>query len=182
MSGESYFLCALIAPGSIEAEVGRVQAALFSDHGLASAQAVPPLLPVAFLDPDRVRPGLLSRLNHGVSAGWSARLAGCEWIEGHLYARVQSGGAWTALRAAALQECGLPAGGPFPAAEGFYLGCAEAPPGSRDDMRPKVPPRAFHTAHLALVVLQTLAPGPRWWSNLHWEITEERPFRGRRER
>ena len=42
------YLVALIPPGSVEAEMGRVQAALFAEHGLASAQALPALIPVAF--------------------------------------------------------------------------------------------------------------------------------------
>jgi len=182
MSGEPYLLCALIPPGSVDAEVGRLKAALFCDHGLASAQSVPPLVPVAFLDPGRVRPGLLSRLNGRVNAGWSATLRDSEWIEGHLYARVESGGVWTSLRAGALQECGLPGEGLFPAAQGFYLGCVDAPPGSRAVMCPPIPPRRFRTADLALVALQTTTPGGEWWNDLHWEIMEERPLRGRRER
>jgi len=182
MASESFYLCAIVAPGSVEAEVGRVQAALFSDHGLVSAQAVPPMVPVAFLDPGRIPRGLLSRLDQRVQAGWSACLAETAWVEGHLYARVESSGTWSALRAGAMEECGLPGAGLFPAAEGFYLGCADAPADGRASIRPRVEPRRFRTAQLALVALQTLAPGPAWWNELYWEITEERPLRGRRER
>jgi len=180
MAGESFHLCAIIAPGSVEAEIGRVQAALFADCGLASAQAVPPLVPVAFLEPGRIRDGLLSRLDQRVPAGWSASLAEAGWVEGHLYARVESGGAWSALRDGAVEECGLSGSGLFPTAEGFYLGCADAPADSRNSIRPRVEPRRFRTAQLALVVFRTMTPGPGWWNELHWEITEERPLRGRR--
>ena len=50
MRDQTFLLCALIPPGSVEAHVGRVQQTLFSEHGLASAQAVAPLVPIAFLD------------------------------------------------------------------------------------------------------------------------------------
>jgi len=182
MAGEHFYLCAIVAPGSVEAEVGRVQAALFSDHGLASAQAVPPMVPVAFLDPGRIRDGLLSRLDQRVRAGWSTCLAEAGWVDGHLYAHVQSNGAWAALRAGAMEECGLHVGGLFPVAEGFYLGCEDAPADDRASICPRLEPLRFRTAQLALVALQTSTPGPGWWSELHWEVREERPLRGRRER
>jgi len=182
MAGESFNLCALVAPGSIEAEVGRVQESLFSEHGLVSAQSVPPLVPVAFLDPGRMRAGFLSRLDRLVRPGWSACLSESQWVNGHLFARVESGGAWSALRTGALQECGLPGSGLFPAAEGFYLGCAEAPVEARDTLLPRLERRRFRTAALALVVLETMTTGTGWWNELHWEITEERPLRGGRER
>ncbi len=191
MSGESYLLCALVPPGSIEAEVGRVQASMFADHGLPSAEAIPPLVPISFLDPVRLTAGLLSRLNDCAPAGWRIGLGDAGWVEGHLYLRVQSGPTWPALRAGALADCGLPAGGLFPVAEGFYLGCSELERAElgfegtakgRDDLLPRIEASWFSSGTLALMVLETSAPGARWWSDLHWEITEERPFRGRRER
>jgi len=181
MVGPSFVLCALVPPGSIEAEVGRVQAALFSDHGLVSAQAVPPLVPIAFLDPKRRCKGVLSRLNGSVAAGWRARLGDAEWVDGHLFARMQSSGAWTVLRAAAISECGPEASLLFPVAEGFYLGCADAPPEARAGILPRIEPRSFSSSTLVLMELQTGQPGPTWWNELHWEIADERPLRGRRQ-
>jgi hypothetical protein len=182
MPSQSFFLCALIPPGSVEAEVGKVQADLFSEHGLASAEAVPPLVPISFLDPRRLQADLLSRLNAAVASGWSARLKDAGWVEGHLYARIDSAGAWSALRTCALDQGGIQAGGLFPAAEGFYLGCADAPPEARSGIKPLLAPRSFRSGTLVLMVLEAGAQGAQWWSELHWEITEERILRGSKQR
>ncbi len=45
-------LLALLAPGSIEAEVVALQQAVFAEHGFVSAIALPPLVPVRFLPAD----------------------------------------------------------------------------------------------------------------------------------
>lgn len=182
MRGQTFLLCAMIPPGSVEAHVGRVQQTLFSEHGLASSQAVPPLVPIAFLDPERLPAEILPLLDRSAPSGWRARLQGAEWVEGHLYARIDSGGAWSALRQAALAQCGMGTAGLFPVAEGFYLGCADAPQAVRAGINPSIPPASFSSASVALIVLRTARGGPAWWSELHWEITEERPLRGRKKR
>jgi hypothetical protein len=182
MRSQTFLLCALIPPGSVEASVGRVQEALFSEHGLASAQAVPPLIPIAFLDPDRLPGQFLRQLDHSAPFGWRARLQRAEWVEGHLYARVDSDGAWSALRKAVLAKCGMQTGGLFPVAEGFYLGCGDAPEAMRPGINPSIPPTSFSSATVALIGLHPALGGPAWWSELHWEIMEDRHLRGRKER
>jgi hypothetical protein len=181
MRGQTFLLCALIPPGSVEAHLGRVQEALFSEHGLASSQAVPPLVPITFLDPAELPGGFLQQVDRSAPSGWRARLQGAEWVEGHLYARIDSGGAWSALRHAALARCGMETGGLFPVAEGFYLGCSDAPEAARHGITPSIPPVSFSSATVALIALRPASGGPPWWSELHWEITEERPLRGRKE-
>jgi hypothetical protein len=42
-------LIVLFAPGSVEAEISKTQNALFDAHGLASAVALPPMIPVGFV-------------------------------------------------------------------------------------------------------------------------------------
>ncbi len=93
------YLVALIPPGSVEAEMGRVQAALFAEHGLSSAQALPALIPVAFT-PEPPARGFLAALERSVRAGWSARAAGHAWVEGWLFLSVQTGGLWAAFEGA----------------------------------------------------------------------------------
>ena len=182
MRGQSFLLCALIPPGSVEAYVGRVQETVFSEHGLVSAQAVPPLVPIAFLDPERPPGELLPQLDRAAPFGWRARLLGAEWVEGHLYARIDSGGVWPALRQAALAQRGTVTRGLFPVAEGFYLGCGDAPEAMRPEINPSIPAASFSSAVVALIVLHPASGSPAWWSELHWEITEERPLRGRKQR
>jgi hypothetical protein len=181
MPSKEILLAALIAPGSVEAALGKVQAALFHDHGLASAQALPPWIPVAFLNDLPVSPGLLRELNASVGAGWRMHLAGAVWVDGHLYAGVESGGVWTALRARALKACGAETGCLFPVAEGFFLGCGDSLPGQRPGIRPALPEVSFSSCTIALVSVRTASQGAEWWSDVSWEVREERPFRGRKE-
>jgi hypothetical protein len=182
MPGKHVLLAALIAPGSIEAAVGSVQSALFSVHGLASAQALPPLVPVAFLDAAAAARGLLPELNRSVAAGWRMRLAGALWVEGHLYAGVESDGAWQTLRACALEMHGPETGCLFPVVEGFYLGCGESRPEDRPGIRPAIPEASFSSCTIALVGVRTASDGSAWWRDLSWEVLEERPLRGRKDR
>jgi hypothetical protein len=179
MPSSPCLLCALVPPGSVEAEVARVQEALFAEHGLASAVAVPPVVPVAFLEASVPCGELLGEMNRAVPAGWRMALRDPAWVDGHLFARVESGGAWGALHACAECRGRAANGGPFPVSEGFYLGCAEALPPARVDIRPTVPALSFSSATLAILRID-FAPFPDWWSELHWEVVGERPLRGRR--
>jgi hypothetical protein len=184
VDGGSFTLCALVPPGSVEAEVGRIQEAIFSAHGLTSAVALPPLIPIAFLpahprgtvahEPARA---LLDELDGSVSAPWRVTITRAAWVGGFLCLGIDSGGMWDILRARA--RGGGEADGPFPAAEGFFLGCGEASAGQRGTIRPPVPALSFTSGSLALVGLETAGGGP-WWGDLFWEIIEERPLRGRR--
>ena len=173
-------LAALIAPGSIEADLGNVQAALFSVHGLASAQALPPLVPLAFLDAAAAVRGLLAELNRSVISGWRMRLAGAVWADGHLYAGIESDGAWLALRSHALEMRGPETVCLFPVVEGFYLGCAESRPEDRPGIHPAIPGASFSSCTIALIGLRTVFEGSAWWRDVSWEVLDERPLRGRR--
>jgi hypothetical protein len=178
---ESSRLIALAAPGSVEAALGRLQAEIFSRYGLASAQAVPPLIPVAFLSPEAPTRGLLGSLNESVRAPWSIRTAGCEWAEEYLYVGIESGGAWAVLRTRALERCGVEPSGLFPIREGFFMGCGDATPDQRENIRPIIAPVAFSSSDLVLVGFESPLGRGAWWRELYWEIVEQRPLRGRRE-
>ncbi len=173
-------LVVLIAPGSVEAEVGKVQTAIFSESGLASSQALPPLVPVAFLAGDAPPRDLLAEMNRSVDAGWRACITRSTWVEGYLFAGIDTGGAWAALRQCALARCGPETQRPFPAAEGFFLGCGDATAAQKRLIDPGLPPLAFTSAALALMRLEAPLPGPAWWRELHWETLEQRPLRGRK--
>jgi len=178
---EVFRIVALAAPGSVEAALGKVQEELFSRHGLASAQALPPLITVAFLSAEAPTRGLLGSLNDAVRAPWSIRTAGCEWAEEYLYVRVESGGVWAALRAQTLEICGPETGRLFPVREGFFMGCGDAAPAQRDAIHPVVPAAAFSSGDLMLVSIEGPSDRRAWWRELYWEILEQRPLRGRRE-
>ncbi|MGA2639833.1 MAG: hypothetical protein ABSG21_02880 [Spirochaetia bacterium] len=180
MPKDPVLLAALFAPGSIESEVGKVQAALFSRHGLASAQALPPLIPIAFLDAARSEKDLLREMNAAVSPGWRIRLTGSAWVDGHLYACVESGGVWRSLRARAVEISGAGKGCLFPAAEGFYLGCGDVPSEEKSRIRPAVPEKSFTSGTIALLTIHAALDGADWWQELSWEVLEERPLRGRK--
>ena len=173
-------LAALIAPGSIESEVGNVQADLLAEHGLASALALPPLIPIAFLDAARVDGSLLREMNRSIAPGWRVRLVGAGWIDGHLFGRIDSGGAWAVLRECALARCRSDGKNLFPAAEGFYLGCSETPDEARALINPALPELSFGSGTMSLMRISA-SEGPEWWRALSWETVEERPLRGRKQ-
>jgi hypothetical protein len=173
-------LAVLLPPGSADAEVGAVQAAVFRDHGLASAQCLPPLIPLAFLQSEAPR-GLLAELNRAIPAGWRITVSGARWVEGFLFLGVSSGGAWEALRGRALELCGPETARLFPPAEGFFLGCGDAPESMRPLIRPSAPPTTFTSCQAALLRVSSPRADGQWWRELAWEVLEERPLRGRRE-
>jgi len=169
-------LLVLLAPGSVEADVGRVQQRIFADHGLVSAVALPPLVPVAFLPAEELMHGLLAKLNASVAAPYRIRLAGLAWRDGFLYLGIDSGGVWGSLRAEASGE----ASGLFPPFEGFFLGCAEAGAAQRGSILPPLPALGFTSSTLAVMRICAPAEGGAWWREVSTEILEEIPLRGRR--
>jgi len=177
-------LLALLAPGSVEAEVGRVQQAIFAGHGLVSSIALPPLVPIAFLADGKPGCGLLAQLNAAAAAPYRIVLAGLAWQNGWLFLGVDTGGVWGSLRAAALsaQAAGGAAEPPglFSAFEGFFLGCIEAESGQRQLIRPRVPEVRFTSSVLALMRIDAAGPGGAWWREVSTEVLEELPLRGRR--
>jgi hypothetical protein len=182
MGIESFRIVALAAPGSVEAALGKIQAEIFSRFGLASAHALPPVIPVAFLPSNTSPRGLLGSLNESVHAPWSVRAGDSEWEAEYLYVGVGSGGAWSALRARTLETCGGEPIRLFPIREGFFMGCGDATPAQRDAIRPAVPPAAFSSGDLVLLSIETPSGHGAWWQELYWEIVEQRPLRGRRDR
>ncbi len=170
-----HLLLAILAPGSVEAEVGRVQQRIFAEHGLVSSIALPPLLPVAFLADTAPRPGL-SGLNASVAAPYRIASAGLCWHgERWLYLALDSGGLWKSLRAAAPPE--VP--GLFPAFEGFFLGGAEATRAQRSQLSLPLPDLRFTSSSLALLRVEA-ADTEAWWREVSTEIIEEIPLRGKR--
>jgi hypothetical protein len=181
--GSSHLLAAIVPPGSVEAEVGRLQEGIFSTHGILSAQALPPIVPLSFLPMGTAPVGFLGSLERTVRAPWRMRSSGFSWAEGFLFLSMDSAGLWTALRAAALSM--LCAGGPeprglFPLREGFFLGCGEATADQRERVRLATPDLAFTSADLALLRIEAPRGTEDWWRELHWETIDQRPLRGRR--
>jgi hypothetical protein len=187
MDSESFMLLALVAPGSVEAEVGRIQAGIFQAHGFLSAMALPPLVPIAFIAPRepadaRPRPrALLGDLERSAGAPWRIQARGPCWVDGWLYLGLDTGGMWAGLRAGALARCGGEQHALFPVAEGFFLGCGEAPARRREEISPAAPEMSFSSCDIALLRVQA-AGGGGWWKDVDWETVDERPLRGRRKK
>jgi hypothetical protein len=175
-------MVALAAPGSVEAALGKLQAGIFAEQGLASAQALPPFIPLAFLPAGAQARGLLASLNECVRAPWSMRTTGIQWVESFLYVGLDSGGTWEMLRARAFEKCGAETGPLFPAREGFFMGCGDATHAQRNLIHPAVPSVTFSSSDLALVSIESPHGQGAWWRELYWEIVEHRPLRGRREK
>jgi len=182
MAQRESLLLAVLAPGSVEAAVGRAQEAVFREHGLVSAIALPPLVPVAFLrggEGDPLPRGFLGRVERAVRAPYLFTVTGIAWEAGALFLALDSGGVWGALR----EACAPETGGPdlFPVFEGFFLGCVEATDAQRESIRVQAPDASFSSASLALVSILTLEAGAGWWREVSYTVEEEKPLRGKRE-
>jgi hypothetical protein len=183
-------LVALRAPGSIESSVCGLQEEIFAAHGLVSAIALPPLVPVAFIA-GMPRGGrgqgtpraFLERLEAAVRAPYRISPRGAAWVDGALFALVDTGGEWEALSAAcAADDAGAPPARAalFPVVEGFFLGCVEAGAAARRGIAAETSFPSFTSATLALVRIETPARGKRWWRDVTCSIEEEKPLRGRK--
>ncbi len=169
-------LLAVFAPGSVEGEVCRVQDSLFARYGLVSSIALTPLIPVLFL-PSSSRAVPLDSLARGLPGDCHFVVTGLRWVSGGLYLGVDTGGAWQALREQATRDCG-PAEPPFfTEAEGFCLGCWEAPPGGQAAITAEVPALRFSSCTLALV--SVTARKGEWWREVYLETLQETPLRCR---
>jgi len=175
-----HLLAALLPPGSVEADVGRFQQEIFSRHGLVSAIALPPLVPVAFLPEAGLRRDLLQELNALASAPYRITIGAPAWSRGALYLAIESAGLWQQLREGALARVPSEPAGLFPAREGFFLGCEEPPAGARDSIRAGLTDSGFTSSRLVLLRLSTPQPPALWWRDVRWEIAEDVPLRGRR--
>jgi len=183
-------LCvALFAPGSVDAEVGRLQASIFAEHGIASAHAVPPLVPIGFVrDLAAAREGPLSEpreartflaaVERSVGAPWRAVVASQRWHEGFLFLSVESGALWAQAREALRARIAEP--GFFPAVEGFFLGCGDATDAQRASIRCELPRLSFSSATIALVRFSSPFDAAGYWREVRWETLAEQPLRGRR--
>jgi hypothetical protein len=176
----SRLLLALLAPGSAEAAVCRVQDSLFSRYGLASAVALAPFIPVLFLPPAGL-PGGLASLGRGIPSPRFS-VTGTRWEGGGLWLTVESGGAWKALReearAAAASDAGTAAAPLFPETEGFPLGCWEVPAEERRGISVEAPVLRFSSCLLALARITVGESRREWWTEVYLDTLEERPLRG----
>ncbi len=159
--------------------MSRLQQAVFAAYGLVSAVAMPPLVPVRFINPAgalRVPdpPGT------EVPRGWRGSTTALVSTAGCLLLGLDSGGAWQGLRADSRYESGDSL---FAEGEGFFLGCpsdelgiADLPP---DRMPGPTPAFSFSSADLAVFMIEVPEAGP-WWTRISWEIEDRRPLRGRK--
>jgi len=176
MEGCRALLLAILAPGSVEAEVGRLQGRIFSECGFASAAALRPLIPVAFLPREEAARELLDSLHGSARAPYRIGTRQLAWAGGYLFLAVDTGGLWQALRAGA-PGCGSAL---FPAFEGFFLGCGEAAPGQRQTVPAAPPALSFSSSMLALLRIESPVGPGAWWREVYCETLHERPLRGRR--
>ena len=162
--------------------MGRLQAAIFADHGFLSAAALPPLIPVAFFADSPAHPGFLRDLERSVHAPWRMKTSGLTWEQDALYISVSSGGMWGSLRDKAAGLAPIEPSPLFPVAEGFFAGCVETAPDQRPLIRPLVPELSFSSAALAILDIRSPRGRDGWWREVMWEYEEQRPLRGRRDR
>ncbi len=174
-------LLALIPPGSVQAEIGKLQAEMFGRFGLAASQALPPLIPIQFIGPAGEERLLLEQLDRSIMAPWRATTGGLSLVDRHLYLGVDSNGVWAALRDRARERCGPQPGALFPVAEGFFLGCGDAARDVTEAKAAGVTAWAFSSCAVAVLGIEAPRGPAEWWREVYWEVLEQRPLRGRRE-
>ena len=154
----SFPLVAIAPPGSVEADIGRLQQEVFRRTGCASAVALPPLIPVAFVADETVDVGRLARL---CPRGAFFRTGALVWQCG-LYLTVDTGGVWEAIRGGFAA-----ASGPFDVMSGFSLGCWE----DKGAQSPKLdaPALKFSSCSVTLMTL-TVAGDEPWWREVLTEV------------
>ncbi len=173
----AYLLIALLAPGSVEAEVGKAQNAVFSSYGLVSAVSLPPFIPIGFV-PDGEGREFFGKMGKPGRSPYNFKIAGFAWEGGGLFLSVDSGGIWKGLQREVTEALGGQAElAPrlFAPAEGFCFGCWEAAEEQRAGIRVEVPSLRFSSCALALVSIMVGA-WP-WWRDVRMEIIGKRPLR-----
>ncbi len=171
----AYLLIALTAPGSVEAELGKAQNAIFASHGFVSAVALPPLIPIGFV-PDGKGQEFIAGMRKPAHSPYVFETTALAWESGGLYLSVESGGVWDGLRRELVETFGPNLErGLFPAAEGFCLGCWEAAEEQRAGIRVEFPNLRFSSCALALV--STTVGAGQWWRDVRMEIIAKRPLR-----
>lgn len=180
-----FLLWALRLPTNVEREVRGLQQALFREHGLASALALPALAPLLCLrgPPRPCTPADLADARI-ISPG-RFRAAGLGEAQDCLLLRLEPQEALRGLAAAcrALSPRGAarlrPA--PLPCALGIFLCFLEgaAPIAERPDVR-FLARQEFPGLRLSLLHITGLERASPWWSALAWEELSRLPLRRNR--
>jgi hypothetical protein len=166
----SFALAALLPPANVERELTRLQQTLFADHSVASAFALPPVLPIAALAPDS-DPGRFARAVEPLRQAFhlEAGAAAVHGVSVLVEASIDTEGRArldAIARAVADPQAEPP---PFPLLRGFWI--AEFP--SIAALPSRLPDHAapgFSSFHYGLMVVRYLPVEGRWWERVAWEI------------
>jgi hypothetical protein len=190
-----YWILGLKAPTNIEKRVTELQTSLYRDWELASALALPVMIPISFLQPQPASQdpaALRSALRRAV--GKQApyfRTASIIEIEGCLFWDLEPREQLQQLAARCLEHCAqyhsdqeplLPVG------RGFYLGSLEGQSGSWTASIPAPEPLSFPARAAVLIRVHPLvadtqatargcAATKTWWQSLFWEEVACLPLR-----
>jgi len=171
----------LLLPGNIERAMVDVQRGLFARTGLASAMALPPLVPLAFLPPENAGDRFHAALE-GLNSRFTITGSGYVVKSGALFLDAVWDDAGLDVRRRLAERLGEPAAAPsgcppvharqprpFPPYPGILLGA-----GLPIDLRPPVePPRVrFSSFWYALIRIASTAAAERWWENCYWQVEE----------
>lgn len=188
-----YWILGLKAPTNIEKKVTGLQTSLYRDWELASALALPVMIPISFLplqpasqDPAALRSAL--RRVVGKQAPYF-RTASIIEIEGFLFWQLEPREQLQRLAARCLEDFARSDSEPlFPVGRGFYLCAVEGQSGSRIASIPAPEPLSFPARAAVLirvhplvgeaqVVEQGCAVKETWWQSLFWEEVARLPLR-----
>jgi hypothetical protein len=190
-----YWILGLKAPTNIEKKVTELQTSLYRNWELASAVALPVMIPISFLppQPDSEDPATLRRTLRQVvgKQAPSFRTASIIEIEDFLFWQLEPREQLQRLAASCSE--GLARGdarqeSPFPVGQGFYLGALEGQSEPRVDSIAAPEPLSFPARAVVLIRVHLLAGDvpttdqgcaatQKWWQSLFWEELARLPLR-----
>ena len=169
------YLCALLPPSNIAAEVSCVQRSLFTAHGLCSALALPALVPVSFHDrlPDA---GTLDRVVEVLGRIQPFVIGQYTVVGDSLFLDLETANQWEAIRSvmSGLPQGTVTAGGIIPLHEGLFVSCLE---GSVESSALRAGLGEFGLRRFStfrVVFLRILTHSTPWWDHVQWMIPFER--------
>jgi hypothetical protein len=166
----SFALAVLLPPANVERELTRLQQTLFADYALASAFALPPVLPIAAVSPD-TDPGRFARSLERHRQAFRVEVGAVSLHGSSVLAEASMGttgqtGLDAISRALGDPQPVLP---PFPLLRGFWI--AEFPAGATlPSALPDHAAPGFSSFQYGLMVVRCHTPGARWWERVSWEI------------
>lgn len=201
--GREHLLAAILPPSNISRQIDLIRERLFSDYCLASAAALPPIIPLLFLPPGRYTLHGV-QLKEKIGKAFPITAGHYREYQGNLFLAVDSNGGYDllihelknyllagvagkaatgemagAVERAATREMAKAQEVPFPCSEGFFLAAPERFADFGKVIKEVIKklgtpdPLHFSSYSLVLLKLESYSNPGKWWQNSRWEETSK---------